>query len=433
MTGCVERLSADRVKGWAPHDPARQGPALVRVLMADDVLGEAVAETRRADVAKVLNSAGTHGFDIRLTGKVDQSDLDKLKVVASYDNGWKPLRVLPGARPATAVRKQSYQDFGGGSSSQSHKKLEALRLGDLPRANPMAMPLEGKSVLDLGCNEGFFCIEAMRQGASRVVGIDFKQEFIDSARQRCPDATFIRGSWWDIPNEKFDCIFFLSAIHYEREQQRLLRKLCDNHLKPNGVLVLECGAINEPYVRAWRAIKRWDGVKKYPTLEMLKVELLRDYAVRPIGRSVDQKGDSVPRYVFHCTPHAPIAMLIGGDSKRGKTNLSFQFEHKGMPTYATDALLKKLIIEEMQHWRPISQALRKHFGSKWPIDISKMGSFIVDKKLTGELCDIIVEEVPVEAKVFCIQGELLRHEAVQQVLKRKLAAKNVRPWLVTPL
>ena len=32
--------------------------------------------------------------------------------------------------------------------------------------------LTGKSVLDIGCNAGFYSVEALRRGASRVVGID---------------------------------------------------------------------------------------------------------------------------------------------------------------------------------------------------------------------------------------------------------------------
>jgi hypothetical protein len=126
-------------------------------------------------------------------------------------------------------------------------------------------------------------------------------------------------------------------------------------------------------------------------------------------------------------------MIVGAHSKQGKTNLSFQFENRGIPTYATDALLKKLIIDEDQRWRPISQALIKHFGSNWPIDISKIGSFVVANKLTEELCSLIADEAPVESKIFCIQGEVLRHPAVQQQLKKRLSEKNVRPWLVAPL
>src|SRR5688500_4813236 len=38
--------------------------------------------------------------------------------------------------------------------------------------------LTGKTVLDLGCSFGFFCFEAVKRGASRVVGFDVDPESI---------------------------------------------------------------------------------------------------------------------------------------------------------------------------------------------------------------------------------------------------------------
>ncbi|MEJ5988849.1 class I SAM-dependent methyltransferase [Ramlibacter sp. PS3R-8] len=451
MAGCVELVSQQRVKGWAPHDPARKGPATVRVSLGDTVVAEGVADIHRADVAAVLKSEGTHGFDIQLSNQIDPAELANLKVSSSKAGGWNALTVLQrparapkpaAAKPAAAKSKvaksgaakpkRSYQDFDGTGGSKSNEKLEALRLGDLPRPDPAQPPLKDKAVLDIGCNEGFFCMEAVRQGARRVLGVDFKQEAVESARQRCPEAEFMKASWWDIPDEKFDVIFFLSAIHYEREQLALLKKLA-THLNPNGVLVLECGLMNEPGVRAWRTVKRWDGVKRYPTRDYLLNDLLQDYAVRAVGRSVDQKGDPVNRYVFHCTPHQSVAMLIGGRSKKGKSSLSFQFEAKGVPAYPTDAVLKRLILDEAQQWRPMSQALTGQFGKNWPLNIAKLGDYLVENNLVDELCAMIVDEAPVEAKLFIIQGEVLRHAPVQQALKQKLKAKHVRAWLVDPL
>ena len=98
MPGCIEQLTPEKIKGWAPHDPARNGPALVRVLVADNVVAEAVADGQRLDVAKKLNSTGSHGFDIRLTDKIPQADIPKVQVVSSYEDGWNSLTLLPGAR-----------------------------------------------------------------------------------------------------------------------------------------------------------------------------------------------------------------------------------------------------------------------------------------------------------------------------------------------
>ncbi len=42
-------------------------------------------------------------------------------------------------------------------------------------------PLQGKSVLDVGCGSGRFCIAYAEHGATRVVGVDFASAMIDIA------------------------------------------------------------------------------------------------------------------------------------------------------------------------------------------------------------------------------------------------------------
>ena len=51
-------------------------------------------------------------------------------------------------------------------------------------ASPMRIPadLTGKSVLDIGCNAGFYSMEMKRRGAERVLGIDFDDDYLAQAR-----------------------------------------------------------------------------------------------------------------------------------------------------------------------------------------------------------------------------------------------------------
>src|SRR5690349_12755302 len=102
---------------------------------------------------------------------------------------------------------QSFDDRPGGSQSQ--EKLARIMF---PR------DLRGKRVLDLGCNEGFFCIEAKRRGAAYVLGIDANPKAIEQARARATseglDLDFSVCDFRDAPNGPFDLILLLSALHY---------------------------------------------------------------------------------------------------------------------------------------------------------------------------------------------------------------------------
>src|SRR5215467_11469897 len=61
-------------------------------------------------------------------------------------------------------------------------------LGDYPRMkwrrfeHSVPEDLRGKSVLDIGCNAGFYSIEMKRRGADRVVAIDSDEDYLTQAR-----------------------------------------------------------------------------------------------------------------------------------------------------------------------------------------------------------------------------------------------------------
>src|SRR3954462_8050895 len=73
-------------------------------------------------------------------------------------------------------------DLGGVQTAPDHF------LGDYPsvkwRLFEHAIPenLEGKTVLDVGCNGGFYAIEMKRRGAARVLGIDSDEGYLLQAR-----------------------------------------------------------------------------------------------------------------------------------------------------------------------------------------------------------------------------------------------------------
>ncbi len=101
-------------------------------------------------------------------------------------------------------------------------------LGDYPsvkwRLFEHAIPanLEGKTVLDVGCNGGFYAIEMKRRGAARVLGIDSDEGYLLQARfaaQICGVDIELRNlSVYDIASlrEKFDVVLFMGVLYHLR-------------------------------------------------------------------------------------------------------------------------------------------------------------------------------------------------------------------------
>jgi 2-polyprenyl-3-methyl-5-hydroxy-6-metoxy-1,4-benzoquinol methylase len=90
--------------------------------------------------------------------------------------------------------------------------------------------LTGRSVLDVGCNYGFFLHDAIRRGAKRAVGIE-----ADSERYRVAStlATLwngkidvYQGLLEDVElKEKFDIVILLNVLHHVKDPMPVIRKL----------------------------------------------------------------------------------------------------------------------------------------------------------------------------------------------------------------
>lgn len=82
--------------------------------------------------------------------------------------------------------------------------------------------LTGKSVLDIGCNGGFYSIEMKRRGAERVLGIDFDDRYLAQARfaAEIEDAEieFRKLSVYDLAalRERFDLVIFMGVLYHLR-------------------------------------------------------------------------------------------------------------------------------------------------------------------------------------------------------------------------
>jgi tRNA (mo5U34)-methyltransferase len=101
-------------------------------------------------------------------------------------------------------------------------------LGDYPRckwrAFEHALParLDGKTVLDVGCNGGFYALEMKRRGAARVLGIDADERYLAQARFAAEvsglDIELEQLSVYDVGRlgERFDLVIFMGVLYHLR-------------------------------------------------------------------------------------------------------------------------------------------------------------------------------------------------------------------------
>jgi tRNA (mo5U34)-methyltransferase len=101
-------------------------------------------------------------------------------------------------------------------------------LGDYPNvkwqrfAHALPDDLSGLSVLDIGCNAGFYSIEMKRRGAERVVAVDADPDYLEQAKfaARLAEAEieFRQLSVYDVARlgERFDLILFLGVFYHLR-------------------------------------------------------------------------------------------------------------------------------------------------------------------------------------------------------------------------
>jgi tRNA (mo5U34)-methyltransferase len=102
-------------------------------------------------------------------------------------------------------------------------------LGDYPAfkfdrfADALPEDFTGKSVLDIGCNAGFYSVEMKRRGADRVLGIDSDERYLAQARLVSEtlgfrDIEYRQCTVYDVGalGEKFDLVIFMGVFYHLR-------------------------------------------------------------------------------------------------------------------------------------------------------------------------------------------------------------------------
>lgn len=134
-------------------------------------------------------------------------------------------------------------------------------LGDYPRvkwkdiARVFPEDMTGATVLDLGCNAGFYSIEMKRRGAGRVLGVDVDDRYLNQARFAARvlglDIEFEKRSVYDADRIRgqFDYVLFMGVFYHLRYPLYALDKIIK---KVSGTLIFQTmirGSLNTPELK----------------------------------------------------------------------------------------------------------------------------------------------------------------------------------------
>jgi tRNA (mo5U34)-methyltransferase len=125
-------------------------------------------------------------------------------------------------------------DLGGIQTAPQHA------LGDYPSckwrrfAHAIPASLTGKTVLDVGCNGGFYALQMKQRGAARVLGIDEDEGYLAQARFAAEvsglDVEFQCMSVYDVASlgERFDLVIFMGVLYHLRHPLLALDLLAEH-------------------------------------------------------------------------------------------------------------------------------------------------------------------------------------------------------------
>jgi len=109
--------------------------------------------------------------------------------------------------------------------------------GEWHQLQPLFPPLQGKSVLDLGCGYGWHSKYAAEQGATSVLGLDLSEQMIAEAQKRNLAANIIYKvcgvEEYEYPENTYDLVISNLVLHYVADLDSIFEKVYQT-LKING-------------------------------------------------------------------------------------------------------------------------------------------------------------------------------------------------------
>ncbi len=120
------------------------------------------------------------------------------------------------------------------------------------RVLPHIQPLEGRTILDVGCGNGYHCWRMAGEGAKLVIGVDPSPMFVCQFFAmknfiRDPRVWVLPFGIEDVPEtpEAFDTVFSMGVLYHRKDPLEHIEQL-KSFLRPGGELVIETLVVDGP-------------------------------------------------------------------------------------------------------------------------------------------------------------------------------------------
>ena len=177
------------------------------------------------------------------------------------------------------MAKQNIYDneqFFDGYKKLRGNEASANALFEMPALFSLLPDLTGKKVIALGCGFGEHCIQYIRDGAAKVVGIDISEKMLEVAKSENsdPHVTYINLPMEDISEigETFDVAISSLALQYVEDFGALVKDVYEI-LNEDGLFVFsQENPINTCFSGGSRWTKDENGNKLYANLANYSLE-----------------------------------------------------------------------------------------------------------------------------------------------------------------
>ncbi|MBP2619615.1 class I SAM-dependent DNA methyltransferase [Chryseobacterium jejuense] len=173
-------------------------------------------------------------------------------------------------------------------------RYKALRDGDKglnelleqPVMKSLLLPVQDKTILDMGCGLGHQVRELLKQNPKKIIGLDISQNMLNEAQSRTSSSTV---EWicsaledYDFGTNRFDLVISSMTLHYIENLNLLFQKIY-NGLKSGGQFLF---SMEHPICTA--ALKPWEELngEKYWLINRYSEESLRkqDWFVKDVEK-----------------------------------------------------------------------------------------------------------------------------------------------------